>query len=151
MVMTINYRNAFKEVYVILNCLEEEEFKKIPKRVFKTLEANMNHDYEYEVEAGVHLKDQKMLPETRVTLYNIFRDYLSTPEQKKNIIEEQNENRRLIEKEKAEKYNPNKIFETNSNRAAECNNEEELIEVEESFLNKIISKIKNFISRLTGK
>lgn len=86
-----NRKNAYAEVYTILQELNEEEYNKIPPEVIKTIEANRNEEYEYELDDELDLKDQPMLPETKAILFNLFRDYLATPEQKAKIIRMQNE------------------------------------------------------------
>ena len=45
-----NYKNAFKEVYVILDSLVEEDYKKIPPELIETIYRNMNQDYKYELD-----------------------------------------------------------------------------------------------------
>ena len=89
-----NRKNAYAEVYKILQELNEEEYNKIPPEVIETIEANRNEEYEYELDNELELKDEPMLPETKAILFNLFRDYLATPEQKAKIIRMQNESRR---------------------------------------------------------
>ena len=100
-----NRKNAFAEVYTILQELYEEEYNKIPLEVIKTIETNRNEDYEYEIDDELELKDQPMLPETKAILFNLFRDYLATPEQKAKIIRMQNEARQKNELKKQQMYN----------------------------------------------
>ena len=92
-----NRKNAYAEVYTILQELNEEEYNKIPPEVIKTIEANRNEEYEYELDDELELKDQPMLSETKAILFNLFRDYLATPEQKAKIIRMQNEARQKNE------------------------------------------------------
>ena len=47
--MAVKYANAYTEVYKILECLEEEEYEKIPDEFLQVIEENRNLDYEYEV------------------------------------------------------------------------------------------------------
>ena len=84
-----NGKNSYTEVYTILQDLDNEEYNKIPPVLIKTLEENMNKDYEYELDDDLELKDHKMLPETKAILFNLFRDYLATSEQKQKIIKMQ--------------------------------------------------------------
>ena len=42
-----NRRNAYTEVYTILQDLDEEEYNKIPPEVIETLDTNRNKEYEY--------------------------------------------------------------------------------------------------------
>ena len=77
------YKNAYTEVYEIIKQLDEEEYNKIPSEVIKAIEENRNTEYEFDLDEDIELKDQELLPETKAILFNLFRDYLSTAEQKK--------------------------------------------------------------------
>ena len=77
-----NRKNAYQEAYTILQELNEEEYSKIPPEVIQALKENRNEEYNYEVDEDQELKYQPMLPETKAVLFNIFRDYLATSEQK---------------------------------------------------------------------
>lgn len=138
--MMNNYNNAFTEVYEILNCLDEEEVNKIPEEVRNVIEKNRNLDYNYEVNYDEDLSNQPMLTETKAILFNLFRDYLSNPEQKQKILKMQQEERIENEQNKQEKYNKN-IFEEKK----ETNKTEklEITEYKESFINKAWNYIKN--------
>ena len=114
----------------------------------KTLEENMNKDYEYEIDDDLELKDHKMLPETKAILFNLFRDYLATSEQKQKIIKMQNEERAKNELKKQQKYETdifkNKKVEQQTNAIQE---EKSLIKYKENIFQKIINKIKNWFKK----
>lgn len=139
-----NYNNACTEVCAILECLDEIEYAKIPFEIIEAIKLNQNKNYNYEVE-DVELKYQKMLPETKAILFNLFRDYLSTSEQKEKIIKMQSEERRKNEIKKQQIYNKN-IFE---DRQLTDSKEKQIqiIKCEENILKKIFNKIKSFFSR----
>ena len=134
-----NYNNAFTDVYEIFNCLDEEEVNKIPEEVRNVIEKNRNLDYNYEVNYDEDLSNQPMLTETKAILFNLFRDYLSNPEQKHKILKMQKKERIENEQHKQEKYN-NNIFEEKK----ETNKTEklEITEYKESFINKAWNYIK---------
>lgn len=104
-----NRQNAYTEVYTILQDLEENEYNKIPLEVIKALKNNKNDNYIYELDDEQELKEQPMLAETKAILFNIFRDYLATPEQKQKVIQMQNEEREKLELKKKQKYS-NDVF-----------------------------------------
>jgi hypothetical protein len=151
MTITANYKNAFTEVYTILDYLDEEDYKKIPQQLISAIEQNRNLDYEYIVNEEVDLNNQPMLSETKAILFNIFRDYLSTPKQKQSIIKMQMKERQKDEEQKRAKYNAEEIFEKKLNiqdTAKEPQQEKALIEVkEENFIMKIINKIRSIFRR----
>ena len=139
-----NYKNAFKEVYVILDSLVEEDYKKIPPELIEIIYRNMNQDYKYELDEEQELSTQKMLPETKAILFNIFRDYLSTEEQKQKIIRMQKEERQKNELKKKEQYNTDVFANKEKTNNPEIQKEQvSLIKYKESIFKKIINKIKN--------
>ena len=108
-----NYSNAFTEVNEILKFLDKDEYNKIPKDTLEVIEENRNKNYQFILNDDLDLQKQKMLPETKAILFNLFRDYLSTPEQKQKIIRMQAEERRRNEEKKIKQYNNINIFEKN--------------------------------------
>ena len=140
-----NRKNAYAEVYTILQELNEKEYNKIPPEVIKTIEANRNEEYEYELDDELELKDQPMLSETKAILFNLFRDYLATPEQKAKIIRMQNEARQKNELKKQQMYN-NDVFANKPKENQSSNNNEtmQIVEYKENFFKKILNKIKSF-------
>ena len=109
-----NRKNAYQETYTILQELNEEEYSKIPPEVIQALKENRNEEYNYEVDEDQELKYQPMLPETKAILFNIFRDYLATPEQKEKIKKMQSEERAKLEIKKKEQYNTENMFKSNT-------------------------------------
>ena len=140
-----NRKNVYAEVYTILQELNEEEYNKIPPEVIKTIEANRNEEYEYELDDELDLKDQPMLPETKAILFNLFRDYLATPEQKAKIIRMQNEARQKNELKKQQIYNTD-VFANKQKENQSSNNNEtmQIVEYKESIFKRILNKIKSF-------
>ena len=140
-----NRKNAYTEVYTILQELNEEEYNKIPPEVIETREANRDEDYEYEWDDEVELKEQPMLPETKAILFNLFRDYLANPEQKTKIIRMQNEARQKNELKKQQMYNTDLFANKPKKNATENNNETiQIVEYKESIFKSILNKIKSF-------
>ena len=143
-----DYSNAFAEVYEILNYLEEESYNKIPKDFLEVIEENRNKEYEYTVENPEDLTEQPMLPETRAILFNIFRDYLCTPEQREKILKMQAEERRKNEKKKLIEYyktkETNKVIGQSDKKLEPQKETIELIKIEqnETLWRKIKNKLK---------
>lgn len=139
------YRNAYKEVYIILSYLDEDDYNKIPLEVIDAIENNMNEEYEYYMNEDVDLSNQQMLLETKATLFNLFRDYLSTPEQKEKIIRMQREDRLKLERQKEQKYGKN-VFENKKVKEKTINEFEKTTlptGVKKSLFGKIIDFFRN--------
>jgi len=146
--------DAYNEVYIILNYLEKEEYKKIPQRIITTIDYYRNKSYEYKLNEKLDLMNQKMMPETKAILFNIFRDYLSTDEQRSKIKRMQREDlERSKQKEVEDHYNENfteklKLDEELLKERDIDTKEKKLIRVEkENFIRKLINKIKQFCTK----
>lgn len=146
-----DYSNAYAEAYIILNYLDEEEFEKIPKEIIEVIESKRNMEYNYEMNEELGLSNQPMLPETKALLFNLFRDYLSTPEQKEKIKRMQQEDRWKAEEKKKQEYGEINIFERK--QKVETDIEEGIEETypvvinNENIFKKIISFIKNIFRK----
>lgn len=154
-----NRKNAYTEVFEILQDLDEEEFNKIPSDVIKAIEENRNLDYDFELDGNLELKNQTLLPQTKAILFNLFRDYLATPEQKEKIIKMQNEEREKIELKKKQMYNSEVFTDENSRVKKEEveHSENEIKEEEDNNLNlveyrpSVINRIWNYLQRILKK
>lgn len=145
-----NYNEACTEVSTILSYLVRDEFNKIPSNIINVIEENKSNEYIFKYDENVELRKQELLEETKAILYNLFRDYLSTPEQKEKIIKMQREEREELEEKKRQKYNVNDIFQKDVYAKKEESMEKSMALTEikkEKFIVKIINKIKNFFKR----
>lgn len=147
-----NYRNAFTEVYTILDYIEEEDYIKIPQNIIDMIENNKNDDYEYEMNEDIDIFKQPMLSETKAILFNFFRDYWATSEQKEKINRMQNEEKQKLDKEKLKKYNVNDIFKSNlpNSKMIKVDEDKEksksvLVVKKESIISKVIYIIKKLL------
>lgn len=109
------YHKAFKEFREIIKFFPKNEYKKIPKHFIDFIEENMDNNYEYKVEHIDDFQNQEMLEETRTLLSIVYRDFLASDEEKKQIIESENEELLQEEKLNQEKYDVYTIFEKRNN------------------------------------
>lgn len=144
------YRNAFKEVYDILQNTEDELVEKIPDRFINFIKENMNVDYKINIRKDIEIDKQKLLKETEAILSLIYRSYWATNEEKKEFAikdeQEHNEN----EERKKEEYQGKDIYEIfekrkNINKVT-LDNKLMVIE-KESFIKKIFNKILSIIHK----
>lgn len=146
-----DYSNAYAEAYTILSYLDEEEFNKIPKEIIEVIETKRNMEYSYEINEELDLTNQPMLSETKALLFNLFRDYLSTPDQKEKIKRMQQEDRIKYEEKKKQEYGEINIFATKQkveeNLKENIEDTYPVIIENENIFKKIISFIKNIFMR----
>ena len=135
------YANAYTQVYEIIKQLSEEEYAKIPNEVVEVIKENRKTEYKFELDDDLKLKDQELLPETRAILFNIFREYLSTLEQKERIIRIQREERKKDEQRKIEQYHSN-LFANKMNNQKLPEENTEIIKYKPNIFKKILNKIR---------
>lgn len=147
-VKVYNYKNALVEVEAVLKCLEYEDYCKIPKEVIDAISINQNKDYIFEYDENLDFKDWKLMPETKALLYNLFKKYLVTSEQKQYFIQKEKLEIMQLEREKTKRYNTDVLFKDKKvNRPSENESPKLLIEFKEKWYNKIF----NFIKKLFKK
>ncbi len=147
--ITQNYRMAFKEVYTILNHVNPEDYEKIPRNIVSAIEKNMDNDYAYEMNENLDIYKQQMLPETKAILFNFYRDYWTTSEQREKIKKIQNKERSKADVKKQELYSIENIFrQQDSKKTTESAEETSMIKIDEdNFFGKMI----RFFKKLFGK
>ena len=137
--LELKYRNAFKEVYEILKYTDIDLVNKIPKKFINFLRANMNNDYEFNVQEGICLNKQILSEETNNIFALIYRDYWATEEEKEEFRKKDEEERKLNE-EKLEH-----IFDRKDKEIIGEEENNQLIKIErESFIKRLFSKLKRF-------
>ncbi len=104
--MISTYARAYREVNLILKLISPQYYSKIPPQIITKIQSEMDTTYNPDVENIIWME------ETKAILYNIFKDYLATPEQRKTILKKEYLEKQLIEEEKSKRYNP-KIFSYN--------------------------------------
>ena len=149
--MDLVYTNAFSEVLEILFYLSKEEYNRIPKSFLKMIEENCNPDYEFFYYPEKTLDEQKVLKETKIIISLICRDFLVSEDEKKRILEKEKAEMENYERIQNEKYSYDKLFNNNESiktqePSKEINNSIAVIENKNYFV-RIIEKIKNFLFR----
>lgn len=145
---TIN--QSFTEVYNIITHMDKKLYDKIPKSFIEMLENCKDYDYEVNIDYSKSINEQELLHETRAILSLIYRDYICTPEKRKELVEEDNEELKKEEEILQGKYNID--FNKRTQMMRNKNTEDErkikntyMVEVKkEKWYEKIINKIKSF-------
>lgn len=151
--MDRDFEEAFYEVDEILKNIPQKLIEKIPQSFRNTIKENKSTTYKKQINGLQDIKNLKK--ETRVILYYIYRDFLSSEEECKKMKQE--EIKTAEEKYSYENLFVNKEKEENKNDFIERDIPEEklyatcesskLIEYKEPKLYmKIISFIKNIIN-----
>ena len=151
--MKQEYREAFTEVNVIIQLMPEELVDKIPSRFRVMLEEEKDKNYHPDIKEP--LEEQKLKEETIIILGLIYRDFLCSPEERKELQEkdakELQEVQMAMEQEMREKYNPDDIFKNrrknNSEEQSYTENTSMIVVKEEKWYQKIFQIIKKLFKR----
>lgn len=150
--VNLKEREAYAEILEILKYIDEELISKIPKNLIKLFKENCSKDYEFYLDISIPLKENRLKAETLTLLAMLNLNYwCESEEHKKELIAKYNENEQKYQKALKEKYNPEYLFENKSEKIIENyqinKKQSSLVEYKESFLKKIIHKIKNIFGK----
>ena len=81
---------SFSEVYDIINHLEENLLKKIPKSFIKKIEEQMDKTYKVNIDYSKNINEQVLFRETKVILSLIYRDYIVEKDERKKLLDQEN-------------------------------------------------------------
>lgn len=136
------YYKAFKELREIISFFPENEYKKIPNTFINFIEKNMDTNYEYVVTHIDDFQNQEMLEETKVLLSLVYRDFIDSSEEKKQIIQKEKDELYQDTKKIKEKYSPENIYENIEKKHETEEISTAMVEYKESIFAEIINWFK---------
>ena len=147
----LEFSNAYSEVLEILKYISKEDYNKIPKQKIDLFKANSNKEYSFIYNPEKTLDEQNVSKLSKTIIAILFRDYWATDSQREKIVSNENYARFQIEKQKADVYNLDNIFNTKKTVQAENLDQNEteketieIVEYKQGFIAKILKKIKAF-------
>ena len=139
------YKDAFKEVSVILENTDEELLSKIPNKFIEFIKNNMNTEYKADINPSIDLDKQRLLKETEAILSLIYRSYFSTDEEKNQFMyTDEIELQKIEERKKQEYKSIDEIFNKKNDISKVTLDNSLMVIPKENFIMKIIKKIKAF-------
>lgn len=149
----VDYNKRLVEVDEILNYLSEEDLEKIPDDIKQVIKDNKDKDYNWNYDKDKLLKEQDVSRDTIAILSYLNMEYLLNEKQKQFMeeIHKRNEQeKRKKEYSNETQYNYEDLFKR-KNKVEDTNNEQEELALnqvkEETFIRKIINKIKLFFKK----
>lgn len=150
--MKQEYREAFTEVSEIFMLMPQELLNKIPEQFQKLIRDN--REINYVTNISEPLENVQLKDETIIILGLIYRDFLTPLDRRKELqmkdAKELAELKVKLEEEAREKYDINKVFENRQLKVEDKSSQSNMQMIEykkESFISKIINKIKSFFNR----
>lgn len=147
--MMVDYNKRLVEVDEVLNYLSEEDLQKIPEDIREAIKENKDKEYVWEYDDTKELKDQGLSRDTIIILSYLNMEYLLNEKQKQLMQQIHELNEINAEEKKAKQYSADDLF---KKRKSEEEKKEDIEQIEqtslvvykESFLIKMINKIKSF-------
>ena len=143
--MKEEYRQAFAEVYEIFKLMPQELLDKIPENFYQMIEEERDTLYNPNIKEPI--ENQTLKNETVIILGLIYRDFLCSPEERKELKEKDAKDiqkvKELMQNESRKKYNPDDIFE---NKQKKNETKENSMVTQEKWYQKIFNIIKNIFS-----
>lgn len=148
--VSTEFSEGISETLDILNHMENTYIEKMPKKFREFLENNKSADYISSLDHSKKLNEMNLKEKTKDILATIYMNYWCTPEQKEDYKKVLNENETRYQEELKEKYNPDNVFKNKKQSIIQDKVEDtnvSMIEYKESFISKIIKKIRNIFKR----
>ena len=140
----------YKDVYTIINMMDENMRGKIDSKFIDFLRENQDEEYVSCINPNIPLKEQEINEDIKIFLSMIYINYLCSEEEKAQIMLEEKEN---INKEK-EKYSYENIFK-NQAKPEETKVEENVDKLNDENITGpkelVVVKKKNIIQRIFEK
>ena len=142
--------SVYSEVYSVLNLLDENDLRRIPEDILFFIKANMSEDVDY-MDKNQSLDEIKITREAEDMLALLTYHYLCDDTEKVEVNKIMEENEKKHQEELKEKYNPDNVFNNLKSSEEQSNSStietSEIIVTKESFISKIINKLKGFIKK----
>lgn len=139
------FARACSEAITVIDKSSEEIQKKISQKFIDFLRKNADTEYNIDIDFHNGNIEEKLSIDAMAILGLIYRDYIVSADERKKLLEEEQEEKLRQEKELREKYNPDDIFKKKTREKNEVINEVQLIEVKEtSWFKRTINKILSF-------
>lgn len=139
------YEEAFAEVDEILKMMPIDLLSKIPIKFRQVISQNKANDYNIRIQEP--LEEKNLKKETVVILGLIYRDFLSSPEEREELQLKDLEQLKKIEEEMQQQYDIDNIFTKRKKSANEGSSTELILYKEQGFLKKIFNLIKGIFKK----
>lgn len=147
----IEYSNSLYQINEILKYMTPNLKARIPKKVISYFENNKSQEYSWTIDKALPLEKQDLLPTTKEILTVLYRDFICDDIERVKLEKTLSDNEIKYQEELREKYNPDNIFKDRQKNIEVTEQEIEdttaIVTYKETFLSKIINKIKLFFNK----
>lgn len=144
--MKREYEEAFAEINEIFKIMPIDLLSKIPLKIKEVISENKAKDYNVKIQEPIN--EQNLKPETIAILGLIYRDYISSPEEREQLQQKDQQELERIEQEMQEQYDIGNAFEKRKNKnQREENSTELMVYKEPGFIKRIFNLIKGIFKK----
>jgi len=149
--LSVNTRQAYTEIDNFIELLDEYNRNKVPKKIREYFKKEKDNTYTKIIDPNIPIKEQNLKEETLALIAMLNLLYWCEDEEEKQRLKKIYSDNEIKHQQKLrEMYNPDDVFKTKNtevkNELNNTNDELAVIEYKESFLNRVISKIKRFLN-----
>ena len=138
---------AYAEVDTILNFMDKEYISEIPEKLRNMFREKKAKDYIKNIVPSKPLEEQELKDETLSILAVLNYNYWCKDEnEKEKLLKLYADNEKKYQEILQQKFNQDEIFKKNKeeNQTKDAINQMQMIEYKESFIKRLINKIKSF-------
>lgn len=144
--MKREYEEAFAEIDEIFKIMPIDLLSKIPLKIKEVISENKAKDYNVKIREPIN--EQNLRPETIAILGLIYRDYISSPEEREQLQQTDQQELERIEQEMQEQYDIGNAFEKRKNKnQREETSTELMVYKEPGFIKRIFNLIKGIFKK----
>lgn len=145
--INIETKKAYSEMLELFKFLPSEYIERTPKEILDVLKKERLENYIVHIDVENPIDRNVLQEETIQLLAMLNYNYWCTDEYLKNKLYEQySKNEEQYQKELSQKYDINRVFEKRNKYNNTVDNQvTSLVEYKETFFEKLINKIKNFL------
>ena len=145
--MSVNSQEIYSEVYSILNLLGDSYISKLPNSLLKMIKEEKSNTYNPQYNENQSLNEQNIKKESLSMIALFHLNYWCNSQEEKEELEQLfKANEEKYQAELREKYNPDNIFQNNSQpiiqQSEPIPQQQGLVEVKQGFFAKFVNRIK---------
>ena len=142
MEISLSQRKAYSEVDEFLNMLNSDYRNKIPSEIREFFTSEKDTTYIKKINPYMSIESQNLMEESLTIIMWLNLEYWATSAEKELLEQMYENNQNIFEEEQKEKYSIDKIFSKKKDE-----NKSIIIYKKESFISKIINKIKSIFKK----
>ena len=150
--MDIDQTEAYSEVLVILENMEDEYKNKVPQELINFFKRNEAKEYVFKLDNSIPLTEQRIKEKTLSLLAILNLNYWCSIDERKELIKKYSDNERKFRKEVDIKYHVDELLRKYDIIQKDTVEKEAIgnivpVKYKESLLQKLINKIKKIFNR----